>query len=152
MESIDKKIDLVNKAIEINNDRIAGYEKATEIIEDTEMPELATLFLQYKTQSEQFNTELAPFVKVYGGTPEEGTMLSGKLFRIWMDIKSLISPYTPKAVLQSCEKGEDEFRNAYKELIDESFEDCPDISEVLQSQFAQQGSAHTHIKELRDSA
>ncbi|VTP96212.1 Uncharacterised protein [Sphingobacterium daejeonense] len=34
MENTNKQIDLVNDAIEINNDRIKGYEKAIEIAKD----------------------------------------------------------------------------------------------------------------------
>jgi len=151
MERAEKKIELVNNAIEINNDRIAGYEKACEIIQDTDMPELVTLFRQYQAQSEQFIAELRPFVTAYGVNPTEGTMLSGKFFRLWMDIKSMVAPSSAKAVLQSCEKGEDEFRNAYKELNEEAFEKYPDIVQILQAQTALQDGAHVHIKELRDA-
>ncbi len=150
METIDKKIDIVNAAIEINNDRIAGYEKAMELCGESEEQDLTLLFQKYKEQSENFRDELLPYVQQFGAEPEEGTMVSGKLFRLWMDIKSLVAPYTAKAVLENCEKGEDEFRDAYKKILNDALEDYPGIVDLLQAQVADQHIAHQHIKELRD--
>lgn len=91
MDNNEKKIDLVNRAVEINNDRIKGYEKAIEIAGDANLRELQELFRQYIEQSRQFITELSPYLERYGQEPTEDSNLTGKIFRIWMDIKSAIS-------------------------------------------------------------
>lgn len=150
MDNTQKKIDIVNQAIEINNDRIAGYEKASEIVSGDDIHELQNLFDQYRHQSEQFNTELRPFVEQFGAEADEGTRMSGKLFRIWMDIKSIVAPSTSQAVLENCEKGEDEWKEAYRKLLNDSVEHYPELTNVLQDQMATQISAHDHIKSLRD--
>lgn len=150
MENTDKKIDLLNEAIEINNDRIKGYEKAIEIAADANLRELQTLFKSYIEQSQQFIIELKPLLKQYHVEPESGTNLTGKIFRIWMDIKSAISPSISQAILDTCERGEDEFKETYKEILSESLDDYRNLVDILQMQLSKQIEAHQHIKELRD--
>jgi uncharacterized protein (TIGR02284 family) len=150
MENTEKQIDLVNDAIEINNDRIKGYEKAIEIAKDANLNELQVLFNGYKEQSRQFLAELKPLVNRTAEEPEEGTKFSGKIFRIWMDIKSAISPSISTALLESCEKGEDEFKETYKNILSDSLNEYPSLVDILQNQLSQQLEAHQKIKELRD--
>ena len=150
MENTDKKIDLLNEAIEINNDRIKGYEKAIEIAADANLRELQTLFKSYIEQSQQFILELKPLLEQYQVEPESGTNLTGKIFRIWMDIKSAISPSISQAILDCCERGEDEFKETYKEILSESLDDYRNLVDILQMQLSKQIEAHQHIKELRD--
>jgi uncharacterized protein (TIGR02284 family) len=141
---------LVNDAIEINNDRIKGYEKAIEIAKDANLNELVVLFNGYIDQSRQFLAELKPLVNRTAEEPEEGTKFSGKIFRIWMDIKSAISPSISTALLESCEKGEDEFKETYKNILSDSLNEYPSLVDILQNQLSQQLEAHQKIKELRD--
>lgn len=150
MENTEKQIDLVNDAIEINNDRIKGYEKAIEIAKDANLNELQVLFNGYIEQSRQFLAELKPLVNRTAEEPEEGTKFSGKIFRIWMDIKSAISPSISTALLESCEKGEDEFKETYKNILSDSLNEYPSLVDILQNQLSQQLEAHQKIKELRD--
>ena len=150
MENTEKQIDLVNDAIEINNDRIKGYEKAIEIAKDANLNELQVLFNGYIEQSRQFLAELKPLVNRTAEEPEEGTKFSGKIFRIWMDIKSAISPSISTALLESCEKGEDEFKETYKNILSDSLNNYPSLVDLLQDQLSQQLEAHQKIKELRD--
>ncbi|MFD1165938.1 PA2169 family four-helix-bundle protein [Sphingobacterium daejeonense] len=150
MENTNKQIDLVNDAIEINNDRIKGYEKAIEIAKDANLNELVVLFNGYIDQSRQFLAELKPLVNQTSEEPEEGTKFSGKIFRIWMDIKSAISPSISNALLESCEKGEDEFKETYKNILSDSLNEYPSLVDLLQDQLSQQLEAHQKIKQLRD--
>jgi uncharacterized protein (TIGR02284 family) len=46
-------------------------------------------------------------LKRLGGTATEGTTTSGKLFRVWMDIKSAMTGSDRKAIINSCEYGEE---------------------------------------------
>ncbi|WP_313190668.1 PA2169 family four-helix-bundle protein [Sphingobacterium sp.] len=150
MENNEKKINLVNRAVEINNDRIKGYKKAIEIAGDANLRELQVLFQQYIEQSRQFIIELSTCLEQFGQEPTEDSNFTGKIFRIWMDIKSAISPSISQAILESCEKGEDEFKETYKEILSDSLDDYQELTGILQQQLATQLEAHQHIKELRD--
>lgn len=151
METLEKKADLLNKLIEINNDRIEGYGKAIEIISNIGYVDLQTVFEKYRDQSIQFKAELTPLVHRTGEEPTDDTRTSGKLFRVWMDIKSAVAPSSSKAVLESCERGEDEFKAVYRQCLEEATSHAIDMVPIIQSQAELQLAAHDHIKELRDN-
>ncbi|HMR20096.1 MAG TPA: PA2169 family four-helix-bundle protein [Sphingobacterium sp.] len=150
METQEKRADLLNTLIEINNDRIEGYGKAIEIISGTSDIDLQTIFEMYRDQSIQFKAELIPLVRRTGEEPTDDTRTSGKLFRVWMDIKSAVTPSSARAVLESCERGEDEFKAVYRKCLEDAGTDAVDLIPIIQSQAELQLTAHDHIKELRD--
>ena len=82
---------IINDLIKINNDRIAGYREALDLAHSMRIDDLGGIFAKYILQSEQFITELTPYVTLEGEQPTDSTMLSGKLFRLWMNIKVNIS-------------------------------------------------------------
>lgn len=143
--------DLLNQLIEINNDRIEGYEKAISLLPKEGNYGLQAIFEKYRDQSIQFKNDLTPLVIREGDIPTEDTRTSGKLFRTWMEIKSAVAPYTVKAVLESCERGEDEFKKVYKDAITKYQHTPLNIYSIIQSQANLQLEAHNHIKELRDN-
>lgn len=152
MENLHQEnADLLNQLIEINNDRIEGYEKAISLLSGEGNYELQDIFEKYRDQSIQFKNDLIPLVVREGDIPTEETRTSGKLFRTWMEIKSAVAPYTAKAVLESCERGEDEFKKVYKDAITKSLQAPITILSIIQSQANLQLEAHDHIKELRDN-
>lgn len=52
-----------------------------------------------------------------GGTPTESTKLSGKFFRVWMDVKAAITGKDRKAILSSCEFGEKIAFETYQNVL-----------------------------------
>ncbi len=143
--------EFLNNLIEINNDRIEGYEKAITLLPKDENLGLKALFGGYRDQSIKFKSEITPFVVQQGETPTDETRTSGKLFRAWMSIKSAVDPFTSHAILESCERGEDEFVKVYNDAMKESAQLPMDLLVVLQSQASEQFKAHNHIKQLRDT-
>lgn len=144
---------LINDLIQINNDRVAGYQKAIEIATRLDLENLNSIFVEYMNQSELFIEELNPYLEQQGSPATDGTMISGKLFRIWMDIKSVISGNDEKSLLASCEQGEDAFKKTYKDVVDnEGWEITHDLLLLIEKQLAIQLEAHEYIKTLRDKA
>ena len=84
-------IEVLNDLILINNDRIDGYSKAiTEVRGKDQI--LDDLFEQMSMQSRHFKAALTEEVSVLGGEPvTDGTTNSGKVYRVWMDIKAAFS-------------------------------------------------------------
>lgn len=152
MENLHQETaDFLNELIEINNDRIEGYGKAISLISTEGNYSLQDIFEKYRDQSIQFKNELTPLVLREGELPTEETRTSGKLFRAWMEIKSAVAPYTVKAILESCERGEDEFKKVYNDAIDKHDIIPSSILTVVQSQARLQLEAHNHIKNLRNN-
>ena len=145
----EKSIEVLNTLIEINNDRIAGYETASS---ETEELDLKALFsgLQYTSQS--CKAELVSEVIKLGGTPIKGTKATGKLFRIWMDIKAAMTGKDRKTILNSCEFGEDMAVDTYRKALRDNLEDItPEQQEMLNAQFLLIKAGHDKVKSLRDA-
>ncbi|WP_329804423.1 ferritin-like domain-containing protein [Flavobacterium facile] len=115
----EKTIDVLNSLITINNDRIEGYKTASE---ETEELELKSLFAGFILTSEKCKRELVEEVNKLGGEVAEGTMVSGKFFRVWMDVKAALTGKDRKAILNSCKFGEEQAKQTYKTALVDDLE------------------------------
>lgn len=144
-------VDQVNKIIQTNLDRKEGYEKALEQIKD---PGLKTLFEDCRNQSSQYIDELRQIVQHNGGEPTHDTSTAGDLYRAWMDIKSALSMDNTRAVLQSCERGEDIALNAYRRVTEPDAGSVITDRDIIGSLNKQKEgilSMHNRVKALRDA-
>lgn len=142
----EKTIDALNKLVEINNDRIEGYEKASENTEERDLKELFSKFVQ---TSRNCQRELITEIQKFGGKAIEGTTTSGKFFRTWMDFKSALTGKDRKAILNSCEYGEESADETYKEVLsDESEHLSPQQQAMIQEQHNQLRADQGKIKSM----
>ncbi|NMH27755.1 PA2169 family four-helix-bundle protein [Flavobacterium silvaticum] len=145
--STSKTVSALNDLIEINNDRIEGYKKA---MKETDDSDLKRLFAELSITSEKNLSELLKQVYGLGGTPEEGTRATGKLFRAWMDLKAAVTGNDKHGILSSCEFGEDKAQEAYEAALeDESL--TPEQRSMVQSQKTALRADHDKVKALRDA-
>lgn len=144
-----KNIDAINSLIIINNDRSEGYKKAAEEAKDAE---LKSLFTTYSEQSRMFSSELRKFVPASEEPDHDETKNSGKLFRLWMDIKAAVTSNDRKAILSSCEFGEDAAKNEYQSVLEKSGEIPAEALSVITKQNAEIQKSHDQIKSMRDAA
>jgi uncharacterized protein (TIGR02284 family) len=148
MESLEAKTPIVNDLIQINHDRVAGYEKAISILteEDTD---LKTVFQDFIGQSNRFINELEEEIQHKGAIPMMNSSFEGKIYRTWMDIKVLFTDNDRKAILKSCLKGEDAAYITY--ALAEKTEELPsDTRFVIARQKQQLRMANNKIKTLND--
>jgi uncharacterized protein (TIGR02284 family) len=145
----EKTIEVLNTLITINNDRIEGYETAAK---ETTEQELKTLFAQFSATSLKCKQQLIIEVAKLGGKHEEGTLLSGKFFRVWMDVKAALTGKDRKAILNSCEFGEDAAVETYDKTLSENTQDIPsDLHTLLSAQRQLIKADHDRVKSLRDA-
>ena len=106
MQNTKETIEVLNDLIQINNDRITGYEKA---IRETkaEDEDLKILFATMIAESHRNKIALATEVQTMGAEVENGTTTSGKIYRAWMDVKAVFTGHDRHTVLANCEAGED---------------------------------------------
>lgn len=143
-----KKVEALNDLIKINNDRVDGYTKAGLQTADED---LRSLFTSLAAQSSQFAAELKKYVREEGEDPTEGTTISGKIYRTWMDVKATFGGDDRKSLLASCEFGEDAAQKAYKMALED--DDVPeDIRTVFRDQKSVLKEAHDKIRDMRDAA
>jgi len=142
-------VDSLNNLIQINNDRIQGYLTASQ---ETDQSDLKSVFSEMMTTSQECRRELVQEVVKLGGTPVEGTTASGKLFRVWIDIKAALTSKDRKAILNSCEFGEDAAVKTYQTEIDGDALNGTEYLLIVKAQFSKIKSGHDKIKQLRDAA
>jgi uncharacterized protein (TIGR02284 family) len=147
MESNKKTIETLNDLVQINNDRIAGYENALDEIRDD--TELRTVFINKISESQQLKSTLVEEVQVLGSDADNSTTVSGSIHRAWLDIKATFSGHSSKSILEECEFGEDAIKKAYRTALNE---DIPAyIRDILNDQLSILQQSHDEIKALRDS-
>ncbi len=141
-------VEILNDLIEIHNDRITGYDRA--IKESTaENADLKELFEHMIRESHEYKLALATEVLVLKGETAEGTTNSGKIYRVWMDVKAVFTGHNRHAILANCEKGEDAAQAAYKTALAD--EDLPQfLHDLIAEQQAKLKFSHDKIKMLRD--
>lgn len=149
-ESTEKVIEVLNDLIRINNDRIAGYEKAATEIKDSFDAEVKTVFFQMAEESRGYRSGLIDAVTRLGGEFTTDTTASGKIYRAWMDVKATFSGDDVLAALQSCEFGEDAALKAYKEALEEEVDWPVGILALLEAQRDSLRASHNRIKRYRD--
>lgn len=143
---IEKTIQAFNTLIIINNDRVEGYKTAEAEAEETDLKMLFSDFMQTSVQNRK---ELVAEVTRLGGTPDEGTRVTGKFFRVWMDVKAAFTGSDRKAILESCEYGEDVILETYKKVLIQDHQDTNSKEQdMLNKHFALLKVDHDKIKEL----
>ncbi len=143
---------LINRLIEINNDRIEGYETAIALLPNKEALGIRQILEDLREQSLAFKNELSPLVVQSGGEPTENTRDSGKLFRAWMTLKSTLSSHTVASILDSCDQGEQEFSEAYRHVLEDSTGAPLDLVTVIERQSNLQQETYNTFKEWKDSS
>ncbi|MFD2599235.1 PA2169 family four-helix-bundle protein [Sphingobacterium corticis] len=143
-------VTVLNDLIEINNDRVAGFEKAVSDIKDENI-DLKEIFLGYASQSRQFAQELSAEVGKLGGDVETDNSVSGTLHRAWIDIKALFTGGDRTSILNEAERGEDAIKAAYQNAL--SAENLSlEHRELIKAQAQKINDGHDAIKALRDLA
>lgn len=144
------KIAALNDLIELNNDRVAGFEKAMQDIAD-ENADLKELFQRYSGQSRRFSAELNTLVAAVGGDIETGNTVTGTLHRVWIDVKTLFGANDRLSILREAARGEDAIADAYNSVLSDGALGGEALA-LVKEQAVAINNAHDEIKRLRDEA
>jgi uncharacterized protein (TIGR02284 family) len=102
-------------------------------------------------QSRTLIQELTQHVASFGGEPTESTTASGKVYRVWMDMKVAFAGDNRQAILNSCEYGEDAALKTYKAALENSSELPANTLSLIQEQKTKLKASHNMIKQLLDA-
>lgn len=153
MYSNEHTSEVVNELLVVNNDRYQGYQKAAE---ETKDESLRSLFMKLGEQSLKFKRELETYAPstdhIDAAHDTDETKVSGKLYRVWMDVKAALSGNDRKTILASCEHGEDVALKNYNEALDNTEGLQSDALMTIQRQRSELKQAHDMIKSMRDSS
>lgn len=150
MQNNESVTEVLNDLLKINNDRIAGYERAINETKDLDV-DLKAMFEGMIKESNTYKQELTAKIRQLGGAVESGTTGSGKIHRAWMDVKATFTGSTRKAILESCEFGEDAAQRAYEAAMSSDVEMEADVRQLIADQQKALRDAHDLIKKYRDA-
>jgi len=148
MENSAKKAEVLNHLIEINNDRIKGYETAIEDLGGKDTA-LAGVFNDMIQESRRYRAELTNAMGQTETVVDESTTPGGETYRGLMEVITLFSGNDPQLILSSCEGGEGAAQHAYMSAIEAGGLPYDTIS-LLQTQQLALRLSHDKIKALRD--
>jgi uncharacterized protein (TIGR02284 family) len=149
MERNEQLNEVLNDLIRINHDRIEGYEKAIDETKDKDV-DLQAIFHRMADESRQYASELKSEVSRHGGEVATGTTVSGKIYRMWMDVKAVFSGKDRKTVLENCEFGEDAAQKAYDAALKSDAPLPAETRQLIVNQKTSLKAAHDTIKQYRD--
>jgi uncharacterized protein (TIGR02284 family) len=149
MATNDNLIEVLNDLIRINNDRIVGYQRASQEARDIDV-DLRSIFTRMGEESKQYAAELTQEVVKLGGEPATGTTASGKIYRVWMDVKATFTGHDRQTVLNNCEFGEDAAQRAYETALASDAEMSSDVRQLIANQKSSLKTSHDVIKKYRD--
>ena len=148
MENNQKVAEVLNDLIQINNDRVTGYERALKELKDGDT-DLKGIFTGYIDQSRNLRNALGTEVQTLGVKMDDSTTASGKIYRAWMDVKTLFTGNDRQTVLNNCEYGEDAAQKAYKEAL--KTDNLPAyLFALINRQKDELKKSHDEIKSFRD--
>ena len=150
VKEMERVIGVLNDLIKINQDRIAGYEKAALEIKDTMDAEIKTVYYQNAEESRGYKDSLTEAVKRLGGRAADESTIAGTIYRAWMDVKATFAGDDTVPSLQSCEFGEDAALKAYREALEEKATMPAGIRSLVESQYESLKASHNRVKRLRD--
>jgi uncharacterized protein (TIGR02284 family) len=146
----EKSIEVLNDLIEINNDRIDGFNRASKDLGEGDL-DLKAVFDKFASDSRQNVQELSAAVGQAGGELETGNTALGTIHRAWLDVKATFSGQDRKSILEECERGEDAIKKAYRDALAPDSGLSAQFSQVVAQQQQAINEGHDSIKALRDA-
>ncbi|WP_166826038.1 PA2169 family four-helix-bundle protein [Thalassoroseus pseudoceratinae] len=136
----------LQKLIRYNIDSYKGFREAADEVEDQRLKSLFTAIAQERSD---FATELQNFVEWNGQEAEDDGSVMAAMHRVWIDVRALFSDGDSYAILAEAERGEDEIKEAYEEVLKETAGSA--MNDVLQAQYVNVKKQHDQIRDLRDA-
>ncbi|MEN9569959.1 MAG: hypothetical protein RL172_1190 [Bacteroidota bacterium] len=145
----DQLVIVLKDLILINNDRIKGYDKAAANL-DASDADLKTTFRKLSDQSNGFKNALAAQVNNLSGTVVDSSTNMGKIYRVWMDVKSSFASNDRLSALEACEAGEAAALKAYQEALTTDTAVPIAAKQLIMAQHNEIKASHDLIKKYRD--
>lgn len=146
----EKTAEVLNDLVRINNDRIEGYTKAENETKAGDA-DLQSLFRQMAAESRSYVNDLSKYISATGNNITDDTTVRGKIYRAWMDVKATFSGKDRKAILASCEYGEDAAQKAYDAALSSDAELPTEVRQLIMDQKQSLKKSHDQVKALRDA-
>lgn len=140
-------VDTLNDLIETCKDGEYGFRTSAEYLRSADTKQL---FERRAEECRMAAAELQGLVVQLGGSAEDSGSMSGAAHRGWVAVKSTLSGYTDKAILEETERGEDSALERYRAALDEGLP--PQVRGIVERQYEGVKRNHVQVRTLRDQA
>jgi len=141
----DDVIDALQDLVECCKDGEYGFRACAE---QAKRADLKSTFLQRADDCRGAAQELNEQIRSLGGETEDSGSAAGALHRGWVSLKTTLTTYDDKAVLEECERGEDNAMARYRKALKQPLPAAIKLIVERQMQGVQRN--HDRIKMLRD--
>ena len=138
-------VDVLKDLVECCKDGEYGFRECAEQAKDSQ---LRSTFLQRADDCRRGAQELNDCIRQYGGSVEDGGSAMGAMHRGWVSIKSKLTTYDDKAVLEEAERGEDNAKARYMKALQKNLPS--DVRQVVERQMQGVQRNHDQVKMMRD--
>lgn len=140
-------IDALQDLVECCKDGEYGFRACAE---QAKRQDLKSMFLQRADDCRNGAQQLNEQIRSLGGKVEDSGSAMGAVHRGWVSVKTALTGYDDKAVLNEAERGEDNalarYRKALKQPLPEN------VKQMVEKQYQGVQKNHDQVKMLRDSA
>ncbi|HSI53044.1 MAG: PA2169 family four-helix-bundle protein [Ramlibacter sp.] len=143
----DDVVDALQDLVECCKDGEFGFRACAE---QAKRADLKSTFLQRADDCRGAAQELNEQIRSLGGKAEDSGSMTGALHRGWVAVKSTLTTYDDKAVLEECERGEDNALARYRKALKQALPAGVKLIVERQMQGVQRN--HDQVKMLRDQA
>ena len=141
----DDVIDALQDLAECAKDGEYGFRACAE---QAKRQDLKSTFLQRADDCRGAAQELNQQIQSLGGKSEDHGSAAGALHRGWVSVKAKFSTYDDKAVLEECERGEDNAKARYTKALTQPLPAA--VKLIVERQMQGVKRNHDQIKMLRD--
>ena len=138
-------IKTLNDLIETCKDGEYGFRACAE---QADALDLESLFVRRADECREAARELQEQVVALGGKADSGGTAAGALHRGWVSLRSKLSNYDDRAVLEECERGEDIAVERYREALAKPLPES--LRQMIERQYRGVQRNHDQIRGLRD--
>lgn len=142
----DQTLKALHELVQITQDSGEGFNHAADAIENEF---LSGLFRDMAQQRWAFSEQLRNYVEINGEDADTDGSWKAKFHRWWLDIRAKLTDGDAYTVLAEAERGEDEIKETYENLIKETTGSA--VNDVLHQQYAEVKRGHDRIRDLRDA-
>lgn len=148
-DSGDRKdvVDALQDLVECCKDGEYGFR---ECAEQAKRADLKSIFLQRADDCRRGAQELNDMIDRLGGHPVQGGSAMGAVHRGWVAVKSTLTTYDDKAVLNEAERGEDNAKARYMKAMQKALP--AEVKSLVEQQYQGVLRNHDQVKRLRDAA
>lgn len=138
-------IDVLKDLVECCKDGEYGFR---ECAEQAKREDLKSTFLQRADDCRRGAQELNQLLRECGASTEDGGSAMGAMHRGWVSIKSKLTSFDDKAVLEEAERGEDNAKARYTKALQKNLP--ANVRMVVERQYQGVQRNHDQVKMLRD--